>query len=397
MYVGLIPGLGGTVVDWFAYGFAKQTSRRSETFGTGDVRGVIAVDAASNAKEGGALITTVSFGIPGSVTMALLLTAFEIHGLSPGPLMLTRQLDSTLMIVIALVISNLMAMTVCLALTDQIAKVSMMPVYRIFPVLISLVFLGVFQNRQVFGELISLVAFGFLGWIMKRSGWARPPLILGFILGTGIQDKLFMSISRYGWSWIIEPIPLTLGVLCIASIVFGSFYRPGAKRVMRRMWITRPHFQVHGLTAIIFVIFAVIFVIEARQWPYATALFPMAIGIPTLALAIFATIQEFFSAPGSKEMRARTEVTFDMDIDKRTAALRAIEGFVWLFGLLAAVWVFGFPPAIGAFILLYLKYRSRDSWRLSIGVTAVFLLTLYFFFDQLIHVVWPKGLISLGL
>ena len=120
----------------------------------------------------------------------------------------------------------------------------------------------------------------------------------------------------------------------------------------------------------------------------------MAIGIPTLAIAFFVTLQEFFSAPGSEGTRARAEIEYDRDVDQRTTKRRAIEGFAWVFGLLAGVWLFGFPLPIGAFLLLYLKYRSRESWRLSITVTALFMLALYLFFDQLIHVAWPNGLIS---
>ena len=99
-WVGFIPGLGASVVDWFAYGHAAQSIKDArETFGTGDVRGVIAPESANNAKEGGVLIPTIAFGVPGGAAMALLLGAFTIQGLIPGPDMLTRHLDVTYTIV----------------------------------------------------------------------------------------------------------------------------------------------------------------------------------------------------------------------------------------------------------------------------------------------------------
>ena len=91
VWVGVLPGLGSDVADWFAYAHARQTERNSESFGRGDVRGVIAPESSNNAKEGGALITTLAFGIPGSTSMALLLIAFVAVGLTPGPEMLTDQ------------------------------------------------------------------------------------------------------------------------------------------------------------------------------------------------------------------------------------------------------------------------------------------------------------------
>ena len=92
--IGSIPGISASVVDWLAYGHALKTEKGANlTFGKGDVRGVIASESSNNAKEGGALVPTVAFGVPGSATMAILLGAFLIHGLVPGPDMLTKNLE----------------------------------------------------------------------------------------------------------------------------------------------------------------------------------------------------------------------------------------------------------------------------------------------------------------
>ena len=107
--IGAIPGLGSAVVDWFAYGHAMRTVKgASETFGKGDVRGVIAPESANNAKEGGSLVPTVAFGVPGSASMALLLGAFMIHGLVPGPRMLTENLDVTYSMVWSIALANIL-------------------------------------------------------------------------------------------------------------------------------------------------------------------------------------------------------------------------------------------------------------------------------------------------
>ena len=107
--LGAVPGIGGAVVDWVAYGHAIQTEKgASQTFGTGDIRGVIASESANNAKEGGALVPTVAFGVPGSAGMAILLGAFLIHGLVPGPDMLTKNLSVTYSMVWSVAIANIL-------------------------------------------------------------------------------------------------------------------------------------------------------------------------------------------------------------------------------------------------------------------------------------------------
>ena len=105
--VGALPGLGGTVVDWIAYSHAKQTIKDPKTLGTGDIRGVIAPESANNAKEGGALIPTILFGIPGSGNKVLLLGGLILVGIEPGIEMVTTQLDITYLIIWSLAVANI--------------------------------------------------------------------------------------------------------------------------------------------------------------------------------------------------------------------------------------------------------------------------------------------------
>ncbi|MPY70874.1 MAG: hypothetical protein GEU92_12380 [Alphaproteobacteria bacterium] len=396
VFVGLIPGLGGTVVDWFAYGLAKQTSRNTENFGRGDVRGVIAVDAASNAKEGGALVTTIAFGVPGSVTMALLLSAFQIQGLIPGPLMLTRQLDATLTLVWGLVLANIIGAAICFAFVAWIARVSMIDVKRIFPVLMVIIFLGAFQGRQGMGDLVLLVSFGALGWLMKRGGWPRPPLMLGFILGSKIQESLFLSLERYGADWILEPLPLFLGVLCVISIVAGVFYQPGTGRRAPTQWTAAPRLSLPLALTAFLTVATVFFIAEAWEWEFQARLFPIAIAIPTLGFIAFQLCSDLFTVPAA-DGGARFADIRPEEAGSRAELVRgAVEAFGWIFGLLAAITVFGFPVALAVFVFSYMLLRGREKWWVAALVTAVLVTLLYTFFDGVLHVIWPEGLLALG-
>jgi hypothetical protein len=374
---------------------AKQTSRNTEMFGQGDVRGVIAVDAASNAKEGGALVTTIAFGVPGSVTMALLLSAFQIQGLIPGPLMLTTQLDATLTLVWGLVLANVIGAAICFAGVTWIARIAMIDVRRIFPVLMAIIFLGAFQGRQGMGDLVLLVSFGIVGWLMKRGGWPRPPLMLGFILGAKIQDTLFLSIERYGADWILEPLPLFLGVLCVASIIGGVFYQPGAGRRTAPRWTAAPQLRLPlGLTAVLFAGTA-FFIWEAWEWEFQARLFPIAIAVPTLGFIAFQLCSDLFTVPAAGARAAYADIRPDDDGTRAEVARGAILCFGWILGLLASIAVIGFPASLALFVFGYLLFRAKEKWWVALLTAAVLVGLLYAFFDTVLHVIWPEGLLKL--
>lgn len=396
VFVGVIPGMGGTVVDWFAYGVAKQTSRKSETFGSGDVRGVIAVDAASNAKEGGALVTTVAFGVPGSVSMALMLVAFQIQGLIPGPLMLTKQVVFTLTMVWSLVVANLIGATICFLFVAQIARIARIRVHRLFPVLMVLIFVGAFQSRASFGDLTIMLIVGAVAWSMKRAGWPRPPLILGYILGVMIQESLFLSIHRYGAEWILDPIPLGLGVMCLASIAYGIFYQPGVGRVHAAPWRAKPNFTPRIAVTLFFMAVAVFFVFEAQDWVFEAWLFPTAMGVPLIVVLTYQGARDIFTEPNAEADQAVSDLAVDRGQAGRMVLRQGGGTFLWLLGLLGGISLFGLPVTVVVFLALYLRFRADEKWWFAGSVAVGALTVLFFFFDQVLHVVWPEGYLLPG-
>jgi TctA family transporter len=145
--MGAIPGIGASVIDWISYGHALRTEKgAAETFGTGDVRGVIAAESATNAREGGALVPTVAFGVPASAGMAILLGAFLIHGLVPGPDMLTKHLELTYSMVWSIAIANILGSGLCFAFSGQLAKIATLRYTLFMPAVLSLVWIGAFSD-----------------------------------------------------------------------------------------------------------------------------------------------------------------------------------------------------------------------------------------------------------
>jgi putative tricarboxylic transport membrane protein len=222
VFIGIIPGLGGAVVDWFAYAHAYQTEKGAkESFGKGDVRGVIGVDAATNSKEGGALIPTLLFGVPGSVTMALLIAMFLMHGVQPGPGMIDERLDLTLLIFVALMLANVLATGLMLGLSSFTAKVTMMPIHLLAPLVMVTLAFAAYQSKVQPGDVIALMGLGLLGWLMKRNGWPRPPLVLGFVLSGILERYLAISVRRYGFEWLTFPPVMAIGALVVVALVLG--------------------------------------------------------------------------------------------------------------------------------------------------------------------------------
>jgi putative tricarboxylic transport membrane protein len=220
--VAFIPGLGGSVVDWIAYGVTVQTSKDREMFGKGDIRGLIGPESANNAKEGGALIPTLLFGLPSSGTTAILLGAFILLGLQPGPDMLTRNLDVTLSILWTLALANVIGAAVCIGLSQWIARLSFVPVAKLFPFLLVVMLMGAYQASRSWGDLLGFAIVGMVGWVMKHRGWPRPPLLIGFVLSKGAERYLWISTSRYQWDWLTRPGVIIIAVMAVAFVAVGS-------------------------------------------------------------------------------------------------------------------------------------------------------------------------------
>src|SRR5690606_3734128 len=145
-----------------------------------------------NAKEGGALIPTLLFGVPGSASMALLLGAMIVVGVEPGPRIIENNLDIVMVLIWSLALANIAATVICLGLSRPIAALTQIPFPVLFPFIFLLITLGAYQTTRHPGDLVVFIGFGVLGWIMKKVGAPRPPLLVGFILSTLAERYLWL-------------------------------------------------------------------------------------------------------------------------------------------------------------------------------------------------------------
>lgn len=222
--IGMLPGVGGSVVDWIAYGATVRTSRGDNTFGKGDIRGVIGPESANNAKEGGSLIPTLLFGIPGSGTTAMLIGGLIMLGLQPGQNMITTNLHITMAVIWTLVIANVVGALTCMLLIKRVIRISLIPARSLAPFLLVVFLVGAYQTTRNWGDIVAFFVFGLLGWVMKQAGVPRPPLLIGFVIATTVERYLHISVGFYGWSWITKPLVLVL-LIVILFILFGGQIR----------------------------------------------------------------------------------------------------------------------------------------------------------------------------
>jgi TctA family transporter len=403
-YVGIIPGMGGGVGQWIAYAHAVQSSPDKERFGKGAVEGVLGPGAANNSVLGGAFIPTVAFGVPGSVTMAILLGAFIIQGIVPGPDMLLPppkgKLDLTFSFVWIIVVSNLITVGICFLFLNHLAKITQIRGSLIIPFIVLLIYLGGFAEKNAFADMLVVLGFGALGWVMVKLDWQRPPVLLGLVLGPLMENRLFLSTDNYGLAWLWRP-----GVLILFALtLFGIFYP-----VIKERWAKKKK-KTAALEAVVpqtvsevekgavrlwDVIFtsSVVIVLsmslwQSRNFGYRAGLFPWAIGFPLLALAI---AQLGLELAGKTRRAVTSEGDAAAELPGNVIYTRTASIIGWMLGFLIAIWLLGFSLALPATTLLYLKFTGREKWPITILLSLVSWGFFYGLFVYSLRIPFPEG------
>ncbi len=397
VYIGMLPALGSTIADWVAYGHAVQSAKDKSQFGKGDVRGVIAPEAANNSVKGGELIPTVAFGIPGSAPMAILLGAFLIQGLTPGPEMLTTKLDITFSMVWSLVFANVAAAVLLMLWANQLQRIIFIPGHLIVPAIALFVFMGSWTAANNIGDWISLIVFGIVGVVMKEAGWPRPPLVLGYILGRIMENSLQLTVKAYGpVAWLGRPICLIILAVIAITIYFAIRSHLRSRRDPNAPVTsdtdagnTRVSLAFAGLVVLILA-YAIVqtFFWEAR----IIAMFPLAFSIPGLLLASAAFWSDWRLVKANG-----TTTAADNSPMRRREFVRAWQFFLWLSGVLVLTVLFGQHLALPAFVAAYLVVWGKYRWRFALIYAGLGLAFLMLMFDVMSPTLWyPAKLFDVG-
>jgi putative tricarboxylic transport membrane protein len=405
-FTAIIPGMGAATTQWLAYAHAVQSSPNKERFGKGDVRGVLGPGAANNSTLGGSLITTIAFGVPASVIMAILLGAFIIQGIVPGPDMLLPppkgKLDLTYSFVWVIIISNMITVAVCFLFLKPLAKVTQVRGSIIIPLILVLIYLGAFAEKNAFEDMIIVLFFGGLGWVMEKMEWPRPPVLLGLVLGPLAENRLFLSTDNYGWAWTTRPGVIGIFVLTL----FGIFYpviknRREARQKEADETSTHAieqspgahpiHFGPQTTFALAVIVVLAMALWQSRNFGYRAGLFPWVIGTPTLLLAVGQLARDLYGKT-KKSSRIPEVGEVHADIAPEVARKRTISIILWTVGFFVAIWLLGFSYAVPLTILLYLKFAG-ESWLITASVTFFSWLFYWGLFEKMLNVPFPEGLL----
>jgi TctA family transporter len=217
--IGIIPGVGGVVAGFLAYGQAVQTSKDKSLFGNGDIRGVIAPETSNNAKEGGSLVPTLAFGIPGSEAMAILLSAFLIHGVTPGPEMLTEKIADIWLIIIVLIVASLIASVIAIVVSTQLIKATRVSPFYLSPIIITAGLVGAYGfNSDIVDVLVTLI-IGIFGYFTNKFNVPKAPMIIAYILGGLMERSFFQTIQMGRGSFsVFFHRPIALGLVLLVVI-----------------------------------------------------------------------------------------------------------------------------------------------------------------------------------
>jgi hypothetical protein len=337
--------------------------------------------------------------------MAILLGAFIIQGIVPGPDMLVPppkgHLDLTFSFVWVIIISNIITVGICFLFLKPLARVTQVRGGIIIPIILVLIYLGAFAEKNAFEDMVIVIFFGALGWVMEKLEWPRPPVLLGLVLGPLAENRLFLSTDNYGLAWMHRP-----GVVGIFALtLFGIFYpmikerRHQAKAVSQSestAAVEEPRGNLRRFGPAAWFTSATIVLLalalwQSRDFGFRAGLFPWVIGFPTLALAIGQLGRDMYGRKKKKDSDI-PEIP-ENEVSPEDARRRTISIILWTLGFFVAIWFLGFSYAVPVAMLLYLKFAANESWLMTAAVTFFSWLFYWSLFEKMLNVPFPEGLL----
>ena len=391
--IGAIPGLGGSVVDWIAYGHVVQTAKDKSQFGKGDIRGVLAPESANNAKEGGGLVPTLLFGIPGSGAMAVFLGGMVLLGIEAGPAMVSTNLDLTYTIIWSLALANVIGAGSCIFLARPISRLTAIPFNLLAPFMIMVVSFAAFQATRQFMDLIALLGIGMLGIALKRFGWSRPAFLIGFVLAPQAEGYLNLAVQFYSWNMFTRPGVLIILGITVASVWFSSRGRgrntentilpvegwSGTTQSSDRT--PQMLFLIGSITTLSYAIWS------SQQLSPLGSMFPFWVALGTMGLCLYQLLSLKFGSIDNP-------VNFDLENHTSDPTRGSIiRNAGWFTVLVAITGLVGFQFGVLFFFMIFLKLKANQNWRITIAL-SITALAIISSLANLLIVELPTGLLS---
>jgi putative tricarboxylic transport membrane protein len=226
--IGVLPAAGATIASFIAYIVEKKVAKDPSRFGKGAIEGVAAPESANNAAAAGAMVPMLSLGVPGSGTTAIILGALIMFGIRPGPELFAKNADLVWAVIASMYIGNLILLALNLPLAGVFARLLKVPYRWLYPPILALCIAGVYSQANSVEDCWLLVAFGALGWLMKRYDWSMAPMILGLVLGPLFETALRQSLTishGSGLIFVTRPLSATLLAAALIAVTAPLFFR----------------------------------------------------------------------------------------------------------------------------------------------------------------------------
>ena len=376
--VGAMPGVGGAVVDWIVYGQTVRAAKDKSRFGKGDIRGVIGVESSNNAVLGGALVPTLLFGVPGSGSTALLLSALIMLGIQPGPAMLGANIELTYTMIWSLALANIIGAGLCFGLARHLAKITLIPFVWIAPFLIVAISFATLQVNRDPRDLFLVLLFGAAGVFMRRFGFSRPAFLIGFVLQSNLERSFYQTSQLYSfWGFLSRPIVLLL-LLVVATVLINSLRNQLSTRttfataeMAARLKATRP-LQLLMPLALAGIFAAALWMLRDLQ-----ALgrgYPQTVAAVGLVAALIAAWQIYRAQPAALEDQEQEGTAYPVPI---------LRVALWLLGAMVLLTAFGFFAGSALFLTLFLAIEARARpWAIAAGVIGIVGLYLFLMYQS---------------
>ena len=394
-YIGMLPGLGASIVGWVTYGHAKQSSKDQSEFGNGDIRGVLAPEAANNALRGGALIPTLTMGIPGSVGTAVLMGALLMLGLRPGPSMLDENLNMTFSFVWMIAIASVIATLILLGLIRYVVKLALMPGHLIVPGVVLFIFMGAWLGGASLGDWISCALFGVVGFLMKKGNWPRPPVVLALVLGGILEGYYQISVRVYqGVGWLNRPIVIGLIVITIITLFFAARgYNKKDNQSEKNNKTKNKNPLVSLFISLGLMIIFAIAAIASLEWPPPVRQIPLLVCIPATILSAILAFSDFKKVLAEKNEMGSWKTVFNNSY-KDAWIGKALVFFGYLAGIIIMTILVGQKIALPLFIGIYLIRWGNYSKKLAISYAATCWGIVVLFYGEIMGILFYPSLLG---
>lgn len=367
--VGFIPGLGASVAVWLAYGHASASTRPAVPFGEGAIEGVIAPEAANNAKEGGAMLPTLLFAVPGTSSMGILLGAFALIGIEVGPGMASRDPWVIHTAGWVILVANILAFPICLALAPVLTRLASLHRAMVVPFALMASTVAALAISPSVETLLQIVVFGVLGTVLAHLDWPRAPFVLGFVIGPILEGALTRTILTVGSGALTRPMVLVILAVALASVVYWG--RGGGARVGASLPKAAEGGEPGSHAVVSAVVVAVFALAIAGAWslPGQSSVLPILAGVSGLFASLAAL------AARAPARRLNEVVTPSM--------------LVVFLAFLGAIWLIAPPAAAAVFAMVYYMRFTPLSRRWLLPVCAGFAVTAWVLAGETIGVLRP--------